>query len=353
MKIKVIIVDQDTNYTSHMLQVFQTRYADKVEMRVFSDVNSFYANIREAYADLVLYSSNLQLDTAELPESVVIGCLCEQSGIEEIGGVSAICKYQKVDILYKLMLGLFAEKASDMKLKTSGNLVHVTLFTSVQGGCGTSAAAAAYALRMAKEGKKIFYLNLQKFGSSNLYFTGEGTMSFSDVIYALKGRKSNLLIKIESTLKTDPSGVDFFSDCRNAFDMIELKDDEIVSLIQAIGQVGEYEEIVVDLSGDLTERQLKLMQDYADSVIYICDGTMTGIRKFEKFCETIRVIEERKEVQIMNKIQLLYNRYSSKNSMQMEKLPVSLLGGIHRFENVSGRPLIDQIAKMDILRQVR
>ena len=108
MKIKVIIVDQDTNYTSHMLQVFQTRYADKVEMRVFSDVNSFYANIWEAYADLVLYSSNLQLDTAELPESVVIGCLCEQSGIEEIGGVSAICKYQKVDILYKLMLGLFA-----------------------------------------------------------------------------------------------------------------------------------------------------------------------------------------------------------------------------------------------------
>ena len=79
---------------------------------------------------------------------------------------------------------------------------------------------------------------------------------------------------------------------------------------------------------------------------------MTGIRKFEKFCETIRVIEERKEVQIMNKIQLLYNRYSSKNSMQMEKLPVSLLGGIHRFENVSGRPLIDQIAKMDILRPV-
>lgn len=189
--------------------------------------------------------------------------------------------------------------------------------------------------------------------ASYLYFTGEGTMSFSDVIYALKSRKSNLLIKIESTLKTDPSGVDFFSDCRNAFDMIELKDDEIVSLIQAIGQVGEYEEIVVDLSGDLTERQLKLMQDYADSVIYICDGTMTGIRKFEKFCETIRVIEERKEVQIMNKIQLLYNRYSSKNSMQMEKLPVSLLGGIHRFENVSGRPLIDQIAKMDILRQVR
>ena len=353
MKIKVIIVDQDTNYTEHLLQAFQMRYAEKVEMIVFSDVESFYTNIKEAYADMVLYSSEMNLNTAVLPDSVVVGILCQQSGIEEISGVSTICKYQKVEILYKLMLGLFAEKASDMKLKTSGNLVHVTFFTSVQGGCGTSAAAAAYALRMAEEGKKIFYLNLQKFGSSNLYFSGEGTMSFSDVIYALKSRKSNLLIKMESTLKTDPSGVDFFSDCRNAFDMIELKDDEIVTLIQAIGQVRDYNEIVVDLSGDLTERQLKLMQDYADSIVYVCDGTMIGIRKFEKFSETIRVIEERKEVQIMNKMQLLYNRYSSQNSMQMEKLPIGLLGGIHRFENVSGRPLIEHIAKMHILTQVR
>lgn len=201
MKIKVIIVDQDTNYTSHMLQVFQTRYADKVEMRVFSDVNSFYANIREAYADLVLYSSNLQLDTAELPESVVIGCLCEQSGIEEIGGVSAICKYQKVDILYKLMLGLFAEKASDMKLKTSGNLVHVTLFTSVQGGCGTSAAAAAYALRMAKEGKEDLLSEPAEVRKQQPVFYRRGHNELFCVIYALRSRKSNLLIKIESYIK--------------------------------------------------------------------------------------------------------------------------------------------------------
>lgn len=352
MKIKVVIVDRDSNYTEHILQAFQTLYSDKVEMQVFSDVGSFYNNIREVYADLVLCDSSIQLDSASLPDSVVVGRLCEQQGIEEIGGISAICKYQKVDVLYKLMLGLFAEKASDMKLKTSGNLVHMTMFTSVQGGCGTSAAAAAYALKKAENRRKIFYLNLQKFGSSNLYFSGEGTMSFSDVIYALKSRKSNLLIKVESSSKRDVSGVEFFSDCRNAFDMLELKDDEIVSLLQAIGQVGDYDEIVVDLSGDLTERQMKLMQDYADSIVYVCDGSIAGIRKFEKFCETIRVIEERKEVQIMNKIKLLYNRYSSKNSMQMEKLPVNLLGGIHRFENVSGRALIEQIAKIEILKQV-
>ena len=99
--------------------------------------------------------------------------------------------------------------------------------------------------------------------------------------------------------------------------------------------------------------QLEMKKNVYQGYLSSAEVRSSSERKFEKFCETIRVIEERKEVQIMNKIQLLYNRYSSKNSMQMEKLPVSLLGGIHRFENVSGRPLIDQIAKMDILRQVR
>lgn len=352
MKIKVIIIDLDTDYTGRMQRIFQKKYADKVELRIFSDMDSFYAGIREAYADLVLFDSHLNFDISCVPENVVAGCLCDQKGIEEIGGVSAICKYQKADVLYKLMLGLFAEKASDLKLKTSGSLVHTTLFTSVQGGSGTSAAAAAYALKRAREGKKIFYLNLEKFGSSDMYFSGDGDMSFSDVIYSLKSRKSNLLIKLESSLKTDESGVDFFSDCRNAFDMVELKDAEIGSLIQGIGQVGEYDEIIMDLSGDLTDRMVFLMQDYADSIVYVCDGTMTGIRKFEKYCEVARVLEERKEIRLLGKTVLLYNRYSSKNSMQMEKLPVSLMGGIHRFESVSGRKLIEQIAATDTLKQV-
>lgn len=352
MKIKVVIIDLDANYTRRLQQGFQNKYSDKVELKFFSDLDSFYHDIRENHADLIVFDQKLKMDTDSLPENTVIGCFCEQKGIEEIGGISTICKYQKIDVLYKLMLGLYAEKATDLKLKTNGSQVHTTLFTSVQGGCGTSAAAAAYALKRSREGKKIFYLNLEKFGGSDLYFSGDGDMSFSDVIYSLKSRKSNLLIKLESSTKTDESGVNFFSDCKNAFDMMELKDAEIGSLLQGIGQLGEYDEIVMDLSGDLTERMVFLMQDYADSVVYVCDGSMTGIRKFEKYCEVARVLEKRKEMRLLGKTVLLYNRYSSKNSMQMEKLPVSLMGGIHRFESVSGRSLIEQIAATDILKQV-
>lgn len=352
MKIKIMIVDQDRNYTTRLLKGFQRCLSDKAEIWVFSDPENFYQEISTSYADLILVDSKIEVDRSRIPENVTFSYFCDRIDIEEIDGISAICKYQKIEILYKMMLGLFAEKASNIKLRHSESAVPVTMFLSVQGGSGTSAAAAAYALSRGQAQKKIFYLNLEKFGDSDLYFNGDGVMSFSDVIYALKSRKSNLIMKLESSVKKDISGVEFFSTCRNAYDMFELKDNEISSLIQGISQMKDYDEIVIDLSGELDARMNLLVEEFADRIVYVCDGSPVGNKKFERFCEVLRVKEQQKERNILGKVQLLYNRYSSRNSEQMEKLPVNLLGGIHRFEGVYGRKLIEQISATGILQQI-
>lgn len=349
MKLKVAILDKDVNYLSRLLRNFQSKYADQINMYIFSDMEMFYQSLKDVYVDVLLVESSLKIDMDRISEGIAVGYLCDRGDIEEMDGYPAICKFQKIDTMYKLFLGMYAEKSSNIKMKKKGSMVQVTMFTSVQGGSGTSAAAAAYALKHALKNKKIFYLNLEKFGRSDLYFSGDGAMSFSDVIYSLKSRKSNLIIKLESAIRTDKSGVDFFSPCRNSYDMMELKDDEVGNLIQNLSQVKAYDEIVIDLSGDLTERMQMLMKEYADVIIYVCDGSVVGNDKFKNFCQVIRVIEQRQEENILGKITLLYNRYSSKGSSQLEKTPVAVAGGIHRFEGVDGRKLAEQIAQTDAL----
>ena len=86
---------------------------------------------------------------------------------------------------------------------------------------------------------------------------------------------------------------------------------------------------------------------YADKIVYVSDGTATGNQKFAKLCEVIRVIESRTDAKILNKMSLLYNRYSSKNSIQMEKTAVPVIGGIHRIEGLGGRALIEKIKGLD------
>ena len=107
--------------------------------------------------------------------------------------------------------------------------------------------------------------------------------------------------------------------------------------------------LIIDLSGDLTERMTKLMSNCADKIIYISDGSATGNGKFEKFCESVHVLEQRNDLNILSKIVLLYNRYSSKTGQQLAKVAVPVLGGIHRFEGIAGKDLIQEISKVDAI----
>ncbi len=351
MKIKVSILDPNIEFMNRLAKIFQQKYADRINLSIFSNQENLYQSLSKNHVDLVLVDQSIKIEKERIPEGITVGYFSAMKDVDAIDGIPVICKYQKAEEIYKMMLNLYAEAASEVKLKKSESDARVTLFTSVQGGSGTSAVAAAYALRRRLE-RKVFYLNLEKFGDSNLYFQGEGRLSFSDVIYALKSRKGNLSIKLESAVQTDPTGVAFFNTCRNAYDMFELSDKEIESLIQEIAQTVEYKEVVVDLSGDLTKRMLMLMRDYADRIVYVADGSRTGNGKFERFCEIVRVMEQRQNVSILDKTCLLYNKFSSKSGVQLEAAAVPVIGGIHRFAGLSEREVSEKIAQMDVLGRI-
>lgn len=347
MKIRVAVLDHDTEFMNRLAKAFQHRYEDRLNLSMFSDEGVMYESMRNIRSDIVLTDRKIEMSGVWIPEQTVVIRLCETPDIDEIDGTPAICKYQSVENIYKSILGIYAERSENISLRKSASDAKTILFTSVQGGAGTSSAAAAYALRCAREGRKVFYLDLEKFGDADMYFSCDGTQSFSDVIYALKSRNGNLALRLESIIGMDPAGVDFLHTCKNAYDMFELQDDEIENLLSAISHVKDYEEIIIDLTGDLSERMTKLMEKCVDKIIYISDGSATGNRKFEKFCEAVRVMEQRNDWNILGKTVLLYNRYSSKTGKQLEKAAVPVIGGIHRFEGITEKELIREISRTD------
>lgn len=352
MRIKVAILDIDENYKNRLLYYFQIKHADKVELYSFSTVEQLQKALESIKIDIVLVDENIVLPeiTKELRNFVYF---CGTSGIEEINGYTAICKFQKFDMIYRAILSIYADLEVSMNLKVKRYSSRNVLFLSAQGGSGSSTAAVAYALKRAKEGNKVFYLNLEQFGGANLYFSGNGELSFTDIIVSLKSKKSNLVLKLESAIKTDNSGVDFLDISKNTYDMYELEDEEILRLLQGIAQTREYSEIVIDISGALCQRNLWLMREQAERIVCVNDGSSTGNLKFERFCELLKVLEDRnKETSVFEKMVLLYNRYSSKTSVQLEKSPISVIGGIHRYEGITGRELAEKISEIQFLEKI-
>ena len=352
MKIKVAILDTDENYKSRLLYRFQIKYADKVELYSFSTIEQLQNAIDNIRIDIVLIDEKIVLPekTDGLKNYIYF---CNTSGVEEINGYSAICKYQKLETIYRQILSIYADLEVSMNLKVKRNSSRNVLFLSAQGGSGSSTTASAYALKRAKDGQKVFYLNLELFGGANLYFSGNGEMSITDIIVSLKSKKSNLALKLESAIRTDKSGVDFLDISKNTYDMYELEDEEISRLLQGIAQCREYSEIIIDISDGFNQRSLWLMNEQADRIVCVNDGSSTGNLKFERFCELIKVLEDRnKEASILGKMALVYNRFSSKTSVQLEKSPIAVLGGIHRYEGISGRELIEQISVVQFLEMI-
>ena len=352
MKLKVAVLDQDKDFMNRLSRAFQKKYEDKINLMLFSDEISLLEAIKNTRADILLADHGTVSDMDKFPSGVVRAWLCDSPEVNEIDGISAVCKYQNVENIYKSIVGIYAENSGNIVLKQNDSDPGVILCTSAQGGGGVSSAAAAYALYGTKKGKKVFYLNLEKFGNADHYFSSEGMLSFSDVIYTLKSKNGNLALKLESVIQTDSSGVDFFHTCKNAFDMFELKDQEIEELISVISQVKKYDEIILDYSGEMTDRMTMLMQNCADKIVYISDGSMTGNGKFERFCEAVRVLEQRNDWNILRKMLLLYNRFSSKTGKQMERTAVPSVGGIHRIEGITGRELIEKIANDEMIGRI-
>lgn len=69
----------------------------------------------------------------------------------------------------------------------------------------------------------------------------------SDVIYSLKSRKANLLLKLESCIKQSQEGVSYFSSTKVALDILEISYADIDTLIGNIQGMDNYDEIIVDL----------------------------------------------------------------------------------------------------------
>jgi cellulose biosynthesis protein BcsQ len=264
----------------------------------------------------------------------------------------AICKFQKADLIYKQILSVYSEKASSITgFKMNSDEGKVVLFCSPSGGVGTSTAAAACAMHMASTGKKTLYLNLEKYGSADLFFHGEGQFDMSDLIFALKSKKANLHLKLESCIKQDASGVYFYSQPKLALDMMELSMEEILRLLSEIQLMGEYAYIVIDADFSLTKDAMTLYRK-AQDIVMVGDGSELSNSKIIRAYEALTIMEQNADAPLMNRMSFLYNKASSKTGQSVNIQGLRELGGAPKYERATTAQILAQLAPMELFNKI-
>ncbi len=344
MKIKLYILEADVDFLERITSVFTNKYSNELEISVFTNQQLALDGVNSERVDVLLVSDEFELDHNTIPDRTVLAYLTDSAAIEEVKGKQAISRFQKADLIYKEILALYAE-SSNVLISSSGDGALVVSFTSTSGGTGTSTMAAAAAMRFATLGKRVIYFDLNPYSDAGLFFQGQGSGTFTDVIYAIKRQKSNLGLKVESVLRQDNSGVFYFEASQNPLDNLSLTHNETVRLVDLFTKLGSFDVVVLDLPFSLDEKHLVYFEN-SRHIVNVLDGSDIANNYFTRALDAIYVLEDQKKLVYTKKLHVAYNKFSSRNGKRVEA-NVKTLGGVSRFESAQTKEIAQQIAKQD------
>lgn len=352
MKIKVAVLDDNKSYLSRLSVAFTGKFADKLEVYSFSALEGALTGLVENKIDVFIASDSFDIDVAKIPSGCGFAYFVYSPEVSSLRNQKTICRYQKAEMIYKEILGIFSEKATDIGFRVEGDgETRICVFTSASGGTGASTLAVGFAKRLAKIGKKVLYLNLESFGNSNLYFSGEGQFTFGDIIFSLKSKKVNLAIKMESYVKEDASGVYFYSSSANALDMAEITKEDIEQLISAIKTMNSYEYVVIDTDFSFSPIAVEIFNEASD-IVFVSDGSEVANEKFMRVYNAMDIFDSQKNTKTLSKVSLIYNKFSNKTGKILSDSDIRTLGGIVRYENATLEQVVEQVTNSDVLAKI-
>ena len=114
MRIKLAILERDQSYLGRIVSVFNTKYADKFEVYSFTDKEMALTTLDAARIDVLVASDAYDVSTSEIPRRCGFAYLVDSADIDYYNEQRAICKFQKVDLIYKQILSVYSEKAGSV-----------------------------------------------------------------------------------------------------------------------------------------------------------------------------------------------------------------------------------------------
>lgn len=337
-KLHLVIADKDEAYVESITNYLAKNYPQRFRVIYFTESEYFvnYFSNNKKMIDILLlcpqwYSSSISTTMINTPIILTRGVLDKV-----IDGWEVINKYQKGNKLVSNIINCFAERnpnrcyISDHEKKTK-----VTAVYSPIGGCGKTSIAVGCSINSSESGNSVFYLNLEEIQSTPYFFNCEASRNLSNIIYYIKEKKKNITLNIEGIRNKDYQyNIHYFSPPESIIDMNETTGDEIHSLIHELKISNNYDEIFIDMSTNMNDKNIAVLK-YSDQIIMVLSHEDLSMSKAASFMKEIEILSQRNDLDIYSKLTIILNKSSLNKNPQVERL------------NINNKPIEVEIPTID------
>lgn len=293
MRVKTLIATSDTAYTNHISHYISEFHTDTMEISVCNTVEHLRQMQRARRYDVALIDAQLMKE-ADLNTVTLPMLLWSQQDLPEAPMVPEhIIKHRRISKTVSDVLEKYATVSSDIHLPGE-RAGEITAVWSPAGGVGKTAVALACAMAAVMKQRDVFYLNLESFSGTPVYFT-EPSRSISAVLEMLESGDGNIRMFIQSICGMD-NGIKYLYSPENFDDMCILSADNISELVTCCADITD--NLIVDLSCACDVKTRKVFE-LADNILLVTDKTDAAQHKMTQFISQSNVYESNKDKIVM------------------------------------------------------
>ena len=358
MKIRIALVSEDLQYVKRLTNSLDAKYFESVTVCSYSSLEAFLNALSTTRIDVALISETFEY-SHPVNARYASAILCVDRTRAGLEGKRCIEKYQRVEMIYKEIVDLFSEIAGSASFDPENGEIssRVIGFFSPGTGSGATSVSLAFAKTLAASGRRVLYLSYSHNDNSDLVLSDEGHHSMSDIIRALKSKKTNLKLKLSSNLKHDASGVYFYSVCNNLLDYYEFTDEEKVLLLKTFATTANtpdetlqgFDFIILDFEfviSDACAEMLKMMYKiYA--VVSVNDSCE---KKFKRLYDVLPYFEEQRGINFLGRLAVICNKCP--RNLNMIQTDANVVGSIPLLPDKPFAETVNSLCSAPVFRQL-
>lgn len=274
-KPRVIIADTDEGYISTIQLKFVKEYFDKIELEIITDKEYFDELFSKPQkADILIVSEELYDDTLQKHNISNIFLMMEKEEEEQTGdlNVSRMYKYTSIKEIFNEITGKSSQTLNldeNEKKKTQ-----VVLVTSAAGGVGKTTIALGISECLAKNYKRVLYINAGRLQNFKYAFNNKTVISESEIYACLINPTDRIYEDIKHVIRNE--NMYYLPAFKASLISLGIKYNIYSQIVVAAKRSNDYDFIVVDMDSSFDNEKIKFL-DLADRVFIITDQSYNSV----------------------------------------------------------------------------
>ncbi|MEK3881976.1 AAA family ATPase [Paenibacillus sp. PL2-23] len=263
------IVAKEKEYTRRLADYIRgSSFGEQWQVSAFTHPGACKQYAKQGYSiDLIAAEPELLRELR--PELCAIPSVALVAKSGESGGEAEVLQFQALPLLlkglaegYSAMIGRSVHYSPSQQDR--GDTKVLTIH-SASGGVGKTTLALHLANAAAARGRKVFYLNMERWDTSGLWLHGQSASvdagsGLSELLYEIKTGSSESSQWIAKHRKYHPLlKCDYMSGFRNVEDRILLEAEDALAIVEAVGASAGYDIIIVDMDAGMDDMQASLL----------------------------------------------------------------------------------------------